>query len=126
MVGLEPDRLKLLVVEQVGIVDFSDRGRPDYASDVKKERGLRSSCPFRARMLGVLTLLRRRRPLVSELYEGRQFPAAVTATSAPWPPPDDSSSSSSTGCVITTSVPCTSDPTRREPPDSVGCRGGGT
>src|SRR6476469_7752730 len=38
-----------------------------------KERGLRSSCPFRARMLGVLTLLRRRRPLVSELYERRQF-----------------------------------------------------
>jgi len=25
-------------------------------SDVMKERGLRSSCPFRARMLGVLTL----------------------------------------------------------------------
>ena len=38
-----------------------------------KERGLRSSCPFRALMLGVLTLLRRRRPLVSEVYEGRQF-----------------------------------------------------
>src|ERR1700757_4208776 len=38
-----------------------------------KERGLRSSCPFRAHMLGVLTLLRRRRPLVSEFYEGRQF-----------------------------------------------------
>src|ERR1700739_2339049 len=38
-----------------------------------KERGLRSSCPFRALMLGVLTLLRRRRPLVSEFYEGRQF-----------------------------------------------------
>ncbi len=31
--------------------------------DVMKERGLRSSCPSRARMLGVLTLLRRRRPL---------------------------------------------------------------
>ena len=31
--------------------------------DVMKERGLRSSCPFRARMLGVLTQLRRRRPL---------------------------------------------------------------
>ena len=33
------------------------------ASDVMKERGLRSSCPSRVRMLGVLTLLRRRRPL---------------------------------------------------------------
>ena len=31
--------------------------------DVMKERGLRSSCPSRARMLGVLTQLRRRRPL---------------------------------------------------------------
>jgi len=38
-----------------------------------KERGLRSSCPFRAWMLGVFTLLRRRRPLVNEFYEGRQF-----------------------------------------------------
>jgi hypothetical protein len=33
------------------------------SSDVMKERGLRSSCPFRARMLGVLTYVRRRRPL---------------------------------------------------------------
>ena len=32
-------------------------------SDGMKERGLRSSCPFRARMLGVLTFIRRRRPL---------------------------------------------------------------
>jgi hypothetical protein len=35
----------------------------ETASDVMKERGLRSSCPFRARMLGVLTFVRRRRPL---------------------------------------------------------------
>jgi hypothetical protein len=38
-----------------------------------EERSLRSSCPFRARMLGVLTFVRRRRPLVSESYSGRQF-----------------------------------------------------
>src|SRR5262249_13493955 len=38
-----------------------------------KERGLRSSCPFRACMLGVFTLLRRGRPLVSEFYLVRQF-----------------------------------------------------
>ena len=50
-----------------------NRTRSKNRADVMKERGLRSLCPFRARMLGVLTLLRRRRPLVSELYEGRQF-----------------------------------------------------
>jgi hypothetical protein len=38
-------------------------GFPESGSDVMKERGLRSSCPSRACMLGVLTQLRRRRPL---------------------------------------------------------------
>src|ERR1700757_2368047 len=38
-----------------------------------KERGLRSSCPFRARMLGVFTFVTTKEAPVSELYSGRQF-----------------------------------------------------
>ena len=60
-------------------------------------------------------------PVTSARSANRSLIAAATATSAPWPPPEDSSSSSSTGCAITTSVPCTTHPARREQPDSVGC-----
>jgi hypothetical protein len=38
-----------------------------------KERGLRSSCPFRARMLGVFTLSTTKEAPVREFYEGLQF-----------------------------------------------------
>jgi hypothetical protein len=33
--GQEPDRFELMIVQQVGFLDFSDRGRPDYASDLR-------------------------------------------------------------------------------------------
>src|SRR6478752_2512984 len=35
VVGQQPDRFELMIVQQVGFVDFSDRGRPDYASDLR-------------------------------------------------------------------------------------------
>jgi len=47
--------------------------QPIQRFDAMKERGLRSSCPFRARMLGVFTLSTTKEAPVSELYEGRQF-----------------------------------------------------
>jgi hypothetical protein len=47
----------------VPVTTGANRDRTICTADVMKERGLRSSCPFRARMLGVLTFVRRRRPL---------------------------------------------------------------
>jgi len=35
MVRQEADGLQLVVAEQVGFLDFSDRSRPDYASDLR-------------------------------------------------------------------------------------------
>jgi hypothetical protein len=58
------DQQRVLDGGGVGAVGRQARKRSvGLPSDVMKERGLRSSCPSRARMLGVLTLLRRRRPL---------------------------------------------------------------
>ena len=46
------NKLSLLCRAELAIHAVVQQLRP---SDVMKERGLRSSCPFRARMLGVLT-----------------------------------------------------------------------
>ena len=35
MIGEQPQRFQRGVVEQVGFLDFSDRRRPDYASDLR-------------------------------------------------------------------------------------------
>src|SRR6185503_3808487 len=35
MVGQQSDRFELMIVEQVRLVDFSDRRHPDYASDLR-------------------------------------------------------------------------------------------
>jgi polyisoprenoid-binding protein YceI len=48
---------------EISVVVTGLQPTADKTADVMKERGLRSSCPSRARMLGVLTQLRRRRPL---------------------------------------------------------------
>ena len=35
VVRQEPDRFELMVIQQMGLVDFSDRRRPDYAFDLR-------------------------------------------------------------------------------------------
>src|SRR6185436_16609086 len=50
----------------------SGRLSSETASDVMKERGLRSSCPSRARCSGAHVVTTKEAP-VSEFYEGRQF-----------------------------------------------------